>query len=252
MSFRHQAIFWLIILVVLTFLFAHPPGGLTESFYFVCVLLPVAIGTSWFFNEILVPRFLFTRQYAKFSLYFLYVLIVSLWAQMIIIFFAFIVLAELRMDRLNPEIMNIRLLALVVYGIVFLQAFINMYLKFQVAAKTMEELRADKLKREHGSLTIRANRIKHQIDFDDILFIESQSDYVCLNLSNREPITTRETISGLEKQLPENFIRIHRSFIVRKEAIHSYSKEEINIGEHRLPIGRKYKESFLRRAKNSG
>jgi hypothetical protein len=248
MSFRHQAIFWLIILVVLTVLFAHPPGGFSESFYFVCTLLPVAIGTSWFFNEILVPRYLFTGRYGKFSVYFLYGMIVSLWAQMIVIFFAFIVLAELRVDRLDPEIMNIRLLALVVYGIVFLQAFINMYVKFQGASRSMEVLRSEQLKRQRGVLSIRANRKKHQIDFDDILYIESQSDYVRLTLGSREPISTRETISNLEKRLPDNFIRIHRSFIVRKEAIQSYTKEEVSLGEFSLPIGRKYKENFFDRA----
>ncbi len=245
MSFRQQILFWLIILAILTLLFGQEPGGLTESFYFVCLLLPVAIGTSWFFNDILVGKYLMARRYWEFGLYFVYSMIISLWAQMIVITLAFAVLARFHMDQLNPNIMNIRLLALTVYGIVFLQAFINMYRQFNYARSRTSELEKEQQIREKAFLMVKADRKQHRIEHDQILYIESLSDYVCFVLSDRENITTRETISRLEKRLPGNFVRIHRSFIVRKEAIESFTREEVRIGEFALPVGRKYKEAFI-------
>ncbi|MEO6837315.1 MAG: LytTR family transcriptional regulator DNA-binding domain-containing protein [Ginsengibacter sp.] len=43
-----------------------------------------------------------------------------------------------------------------------------------------------------------------------------------------------------------NFIRIHRSFIIAKDTIKSFTSTDIEIGEKQIPIGRSYKELVLR------
>jgi two-component system, LytTR family, response regulator LytT len=246
MTFRQQLLFWLIMLLMLTLLFGQGITGMITSFYFVCMLLPVAIGTSFVFNEVLVPRFLITRRFWLFGLYFIYSMVISLWAQMIVITIAFIVLAEFHTDQLNPNIMNIRLLALAVYGLVFLQAFLNMYKSFISLNRSAAELRKEQENIDQGFLIVKADRKQYRINYLDILYVESLSDYVRFVLSEGESVSTRETISRLEKRLPKTFVRIHRSFIVRKEAIRSYTKEEVFIGEYILPVGRKYKRLFVK------
>ena len=53
-------------------------------------------------------------------------------------------------------------------------------------------------------------------------------------------------ISALEEKLPEHaFLRIHRSFIVAKNRVHSFTPRQVEIGERFLPIGRLYKEKVL-------
>jgi len=247
MTFRQNVIFWILILVVLTLLFGQGPGGLIQSFYFVCMLMPVAVGTSWLFNDILVPRYLIPGRYVKFVVNFIYSMIISLWAQMVVIFLSFILLANYQLENMDPLTTNIRLLTLTIYGIVFLQAFVNMYRKFQEASHAAAKLATEQKKQEKGYLMVRANRKQRRLAYEDILYVESLSDYLRFVLKEAEPVTTRETISRLEKQLPQNFVRIHRSFIVRKESVQSFTREEVHIGDQVLPVGRKYKEEFVRR-----
>lgn len=92
---------------------------------------------------------------------------------------------------------------------------------------------------------IRADRRMIRIDFDDITYIESFSDYLKIHLNN-ETIVTRETISAIEAKLPnDKFLRIHRSFIIAINHISSFTNEEIIIKNKSLTISRSYKKEVL-------
>jgi len=96
-------------------------------------------------------------------------------------------------------------------------------------------------------LVVRSDRKMIKINFADILYVESLSDYVKLHTSNQS-IITRETITALEAKLPSNaFIRIHRSFIVSINAISSYTNEYVEINDSSLTISRSYRNAFLRK-----
>ncbi len=236
----------MVILLLLTILFGQGAGGFGVSFYFVCMLMPVAVVTSWYFNEILVPRYLIRRLYLKFIMYFVYSMIISLWCQMVVIFVSYILLANYQLENMDPLTTDVRLLALTIYGIVFLHAFVNMYRMFTEANRKAAQLATAQEILGKGHIIIRSDRKQHRIDYERILYIESLSDYVRFVLAENDPVITRETISRLEKQLPDLFIRIHRSFIVRRDAIHSYTREEVRVGDQTLPVGRKYKEAFVK------
>ena len=80
----------------------------------------------------------------------------------------------------------------------------------------------------------------------DILYIESIKDYVKVRTGEKE-IITQQKISYLEESLPkEQFIRIHRSFIVNREKIDAYSATDVEIGKHQVPIGRNYKNDVMK------
>ena len=80
----------------------------------------------------------------------------------------------------------------------------------------------------------------------DILFIESVKDYVKVRTSEKE-IITQQKISYLEESLPrEQFLRIHRSFIVNVEKIDAYTATDVEIGKHSIPIGRNYKNDVMK------
>ncbi|MCK0178457.1 LytTR family DNA-binding domain-containing protein [Flavobacteriaceae bacterium S0862] len=92
---------------------------------------------------------------------------------------------------------------------------------------------------------VRSDRRMIKIDFDDIFYIESYSDYIKIHLAD-ETIVTRETISAIEAKLPKNtFIRIHRSFIVALQEISSFTNEQIVIKNKSLTISRSYKNEVL-------
>ena len=87
---------------------------------------------------------------------------------------------------------------------------------------------------------LRADRKNIKINLDDILFIESLKDYIKV-VTKDKTIITKQSISSLEENLPENFIRIHRSYIASVNKIESYTNELIQIGKYELPISRSYK-----------
>ena len=97
---------------------------------------------------------------------------------------------------------------------------------------------------------VRSDRKMIKIDFDSILYIESLSDYLKIHLAN-EIIVTRETISSIEAKLPQNnFMRIHRSYIISIPHISIYTNEFISIQKESLPISRSYKKEVLERLEN--
>lgn len=124
--------------------------------------------------------------------------------------------------------------------------------RFQQAVRKYQELcvvpvqATKEIQQETTSfMFVRADRKMVKVNFDDIVFIESLSDYLKIHLEEGI-IVTRETISSMEEKLPhQEFIRIHRSFIVSLDKITSYTNELIEIGQKELPLSRSYKEIVL-------
>ena len=93
---------------------------------------------------------------------------------------------------------------------------------------------------------LKVDRKMVKIMLDDILYIESDKDYVKV-FTTGSTIITRQTISSVEAMLSENkFFRIHRSFIVSLDKVRSFSNEIVEVGNKELPIGKLYRNSFLK------
>lgn len=93
---------------------------------------------------------------------------------------------------------------------------------------------------------IRADRKTLRIDFEEIRFVEGVKDYVKIVLPTQK-VLTKTSIGNFRKELPEAFfVQVHKSFIVAKNKITAYTAQEVEIGDMVVPIGRVYKEDFLR------
>lgn len=83
---------------------------------------------------------------------------------------------------------------------------------------------------------------KVKVFIDEILYAEAQKEYVKIQTSDKS-VVTKLPLSALEELLPgNNFIRVHRSFIIAKDKVEAYSIYDIEIGGKIIPIGRNYKE----------
>lgn len=244
MRTAQHVIFWIAVSTFLVVTFGQADGDFLKSFYFVTFLLPAAIGTSYFFNYFLVPKYLLTRQYLKFALYFFYTLLISLYLELLVLTAALIVLANYNYQNLNPYTTNLFLLTSTLYFIVFINAFILLIKRYQRKEHLIHELEAKTAKNQQTQIQVRSDRKLRPIDLKDILYIESLADYVKIHTKDAQ-IITKEKISDLENQLPESFLRVHRSFLVNKAHITSYNKEEILINETSLKISRTYKQKTL-------
>ncbi|MBS1495445.1 MAG: response regulator transcription factor [Bacteroidetes bacterium] len=100
---------------------------------------------------------------------------------------------------------------------------------------------------ENSFLYFKINKEMQKVLLHEILFIESNKEYVKLFLENGKKILVKQSISSLQKLLsPHRFLRIHRSYIITIEKIYSYNSTYITIGNHKIPIGRLYKNEVER------
>lgn len=89
-------------------------------------------------------------------------------------------------------------------------------------------------------LTIQKKKVK--ILFSEIVYIESQREYIKIATTKQEYISKMST-HEIEELLPANlFKRIHRSFIVAVNKIDSYTAEIVEVNGISIPIGRGYKD----------
>ena len=90
-------------------------------------------------------------------------------------------------------------------------------------------------------INLRADRKNLKIALNDILYVESLKDYIKV-VTKTKNIVTKQSISSLEEALPKNnFVRIHRSFIVAINKIESFTNDAIEINRQELPISRMYR-----------
>jgi DNA-binding LytR/AlgR family response regulator len=99
---------------------------------------------------------------------------------------------------------------------------------------------------ERVHLFFNVGKKKVKVFLDEILYIESMKEYIRVNTKVKS-VLTKFKLTQVEELLSENnFLRIHRSFIVAKDKIEAFSATEVELGGKRLPIGRSYKELVLR------
>jgi len=92
---------------------------------------------------------------------------------------------------------------------------------------------------------IRESKKVLKLYLKDILYIESVKNYVKI-VTTSKSIVTKQQISYFEEVLPkENFLRIHRSFMISIAKIEAFTSSEIEKCSKTLPIGRSYKQIVL-------
>jgi DNA-binding LytR/AlgR family response regulator len=90
---------------------------------------------------------------------------------------------------------------------------------------------------------VKVDKKKYHVKFEDINYIEAQGNYSKV-VTNSGNLLTLKKISDFEKDLPNQFIRVHNSFIINKHKITATEGNRIFIGEQFIPLGRTYKKNF--------
>ena len=85
-----------------------------------------------------------------------------------------------------------------------------------------------------------------QVAVSDIRYIEGMSEYLKVWLEGQpKPIVTLLSMKKMEERLPDNFMRIHRSYIINLDKIQEVNKNRVIMdADTYLPIGDLYKEAF--------
>lgn len=113
------------------------------------------------------------------------------------------------------------------------------YFKFKQNADVAET----DLEPEH--IFVKANQKLVKLAYNEIFYVEAFADYVKIFLADKK-IVTLQTMKNMEKKLPTDFFsRVHRSFIVNRNHVESFSTTVCEVNGVKIPIGKNYKDNFV-------
>ncbi|MDR9417547.1 LytR/AlgR family response regulator transcription factor [Gracilimonas sp.] len=118
--------------------------------------------------------------------------------------------------------------------------------RFLKAVEKAERVISDPAQHE-SAISIKADGKIYRMPFEEILFAESQGDYITVHTIDNK-ITFYQTMKDFCGQLPEHqFIRIHRSYLISLSHIDYVEGNTVKIGETIIPVGKSYKDDFLKK-----
>ena len=116
--------------------------------------------------------------------------------------------------------------------------------------KVMEwatQVRRQDLNLNDRTIYVKTDYKLQQLSLDDILYVENYKDYVHFHMRNGERMSTKISMRRLEEFLPSpEFMRVHRSFVVRMPEVRTIERGNIVFGDLYVPITDKYMEEVQR------
>ena len=110
-----------------------------------------------------------------------------------------------------------------------------------------EALPPDTVSRSNDFITVKADYKLYKINYDDLLFIEGQHEYVTFHTTQRR-ITALFALKDLEEILPKDkFVRVHKSYIVSFKHIQDLDKSDVTVAGNKVPVGASYRDLLLAR-----
>ena len=104
---------------------------------------------------------------------------------------------------------------------------------------------------ENDFIFVKANQQLIKLAYGEILYVEAFADYVKIFLNDRK-IVTLQTMKKMEAKLPSDiFSRVHRSFIVNRKALQSFSTSVCEVNGEKIPVGKNYKYDFIKLMKSN-
>jgi DNA-binding LytR/AlgR family response regulator len=101
----------------------------------------------------------------------------------------------------------------------------------------------------HGKdyMFVRDGYVFRKIFFHELLYLESDANYVILHLRSQKKVMVRSTLNDFMEQIDQKiFIRIHRSYSANINMIEDIFPSEISVGGITLPIGRSFRKELFK------
>lgn len=126
---------------------------------------------------------------------------------------------------------------------------LDVYRKNHPVAKVRPAATSENAQESPDSFFVHVEYALVRVVINDISHVESMKDYVKIFLvTAKKPIITKYTLKGIEAKLPsDRFMRVHKSFIVNLDRIVSIRNQQIQIGEHNIPVSESQREALLQK-----
>lgn len=102
---------------------------------------------------------------------------------------------------------------------------------------------------EPSHIFVKTNEGSVRVDFQDLLYCESQANYVNFQLADQKVIS-RMTLAQVEQELPSYFIRTHRSFLANSQLVNRIERHQLHLKGHTVPISSTYLDEIHEKFKS--
>ncbi|WP_372751008.1 LytR/AlgR family response regulator transcription factor [Labilibaculum sp.] len=127
----------------------------------------------------------------------------------------------------------------------FIKAISKIEEKLQITDKTPAALPGEENKTTENFIFIKSDKKTIKLNFEDIKYIEGLGDYIKMHTETKT-LVSKLTVKKMEELLPQDqFIRVHRSFIISLKRIDSIEGNQVEIDNQKIPIGQMYRQSFM-------
>ena len=93
---------------------------------------------------------------------------------------------------------------------------------------------------------VKADYKVYRIAYADIVYLESMREYVAYHTRDGKRILSLAALKQLEEELPDNFLRVHKSYIVARGKVTALEGNQLRLGDKLIPIGGSYREQVRR------
>ncbi len=118
---------------------------------------------------------------------------------------------------------------------------------FERFSKAIDKVQNNLGSRPHRDyMFVKTEYRMERINFSDILYIEGKGAYLRI-VTKAAKIMTLQNFQHMESLLPsDNFVRVHKSFIVAMNKIEHIERNRIKMGGELIPVGLSYREGFMK------
>ena len=117
--------------------------------------------------------------------------------------------------------------------------------RFMKACQKALEIKKNQTEEVSSHVYIKTGYEEEKVELNDIHYIEADGNYMTFYLTNKK-LLSRQSISDVLSLLPtNNYVRIHRSYIISKSKIEKISRNSVWLLGNEIPVGASYENKLL-------
>lgn len=117
------------------------------------------------------------------------------------------------------------------------------------AEKFIEKPEIETQESKSKTLFLNVDKTLHKIVLSDILFLESDRNYITVVTKTQKLSYIDSLKNWVEKLEGNDFIQVHKSYIINSNCVDKIIGNEIYVHTNKIPVGRTFKQALLKRLK---
>lgn len=215
--------------------------------------MPVRIMAAYCMLYFLIPGYLEQRKYKSFFLGYGFLILGAGFLQMLFGFFFYEKLLlqstanfQLAISSWVRNIILINTTVLLLGACKVFLMYIALKEKHQQLPTNLDSnTPAQDTRHSREFISVKSDRRTHRLAINDILYVVGMGNYVTYHLSDDDKKVVYSSLKDAQKLLPDNFIRLHRSYLINKNAIESFNNDEVFISGKTIPRGKDVADAEL-------